>query len=348
MAGGSVAVRAAAVATLALAVGVLIDLNARGSGNPVGLTAPGADGPSAAVYGRDFPELELPGGLGHDGQQFYAVARDPWPPERAAPFLDRPLYRLQRPLYPWLAWLLHPMGGGVGLVFALFGVGLAATVAGCLALAALLRAEGRPEWLGALFAALPGTYVSLRISTADTLALALSLAAVVALGSRRAGWAAAAAAGAVLARESSLVLLVGVALARRDRRSWLTVAAGAGAGAAWALFLRTRVESDVRQVVELVPPFTGLADAASRWVDGHDLWAAGAVALAVGLGVVAVVRRSRWTIPALAQLAFVACLGLDVIGLDLNGTRTTMPLLAIGLLGALDREPGPVPTRSVP
>src|SRR5690348_14494095 len=55
---------------------VLVDV-ARYGANPVSLVQPGADGPSAAAFARDFPETELPDGLGHDGQQFYAIARQP-------------------------------------------------------------------------------------------------------------------------------------------------------------------------------------------------------------------------------------------------------------------------------
>lgn len=337
-------VRAAVVGAL-LAVGlVLFDVQARGGANPVSLVQPGSEGPSAAAVQADFPDLDLPNGIGHDGQQFYAIARDPFPLDRSAEHLDRPQYRMQRPLYPWLAWALHPQGGGIGLVWALFAVGVAGIVVGGIALGTLVHRRGGSPLAAVLVGLLPGAIASLRISTADTLALGLGLAAVAALGNRRWWPVVPLAVAAVLAKEPTLVLLASVALVRRDRPSLTMAGAAAAAVGLWALVVRSTVPADTRQVIEFVAPLTGWWDAAGTWLDGKDLVAAITCAATIGLAVAAVVRapRGEWTIPILVQLAFLSALSPSAIGLDYNATRTTMPLLAIALVALLSPAAQPV------
>ena len=106
-------VRFAALATLCMSAYVLLHV-AQSSANPLDFIQPGAAGPSALVIRADFPNDELPAGLGLDGQQYYAVARDPLHVRDDAAYLDRPRYRMQRPVFPLLAWALHPSGGGTG------------------------------------------------------------------------------------------------------------------------------------------------------------------------------------------------------------------------------------------
>src|SRR5690606_32547344 len=103
---------------------VLVNVRVNG-GNTLGLVQPGADGPAVEVFAEDFPAVELPEGLGHDGQQFYAIARNPLDVEAVSEHLDRSRHRYQRPLFPLLAWALHPSGGGYGLIAAFAVVGIA-------------------------------------------------------------------------------------------------------------------------------------------------------------------------------------------------------------------------------
>ncbi|MBK6856655.1 MAG: hypothetical protein IPG97_08950 [Microthrixaceae bacterium] len=110
--------------------------------HPANVVNPGAQGPSARAILHDFPDDPLPPGLGHDGQQYYAVARDPFHLDRVAEHLDRPRYRLQRMAFPLTAWALHPGGGGDGLVLAIFITGVVAVLAGAMATGHLSLALG--------------------------------------------------------------------------------------------------------------------------------------------------------------------------------------------------------------
>ncbi|MBK9181324.1 MAG: hypothetical protein IPM45_17495 [Acidimicrobiales bacterium] len=321
--------------TLVVVAAVLVDLQRTGS-NPLGLVQPGARGPAAQVFREDFPGTELLRGTGHDGQQLYAIARSPMHLDEVSEHLDRPRYRLQRPLFPLLAWALHPQGGGTGLVIALFVVGTAAVLIGGVATGALAVTVGGGPWAALLFALVPGTYVALRISTADGLALALAIAATALFLRGRQAAAVACGVAAVLTKESVLVVLVGVALGRRDRRSLALVAVPAAVACAWWLAVRLLVEATGRQVVELSAPFTGLWDAVvGGWTADDAAFAAAFALLTVTAAVAALAtRRPRhplWWAVALNG-AFLVVLGPDVLALNLNGSRATAPALLLALL----------------
>ncbi len=345
----AVVVPAAAATLLAVAL-VLTHVQATGR-NPLNLLQAGARGPSAAVVARDFPETPLLEGGGHDGQQFYAIARQPMHWKDVAPALDRPAYRLQRALLPWLAWVLHPGGGGPGLVLALFAVGVAAMFAGGVALGALSASLGGPTRLGALFPLLPGTLVSLRITTSDTLAVALALVALACLVRGRSGWAVVAGVAAVLAKEPAWLILAGFALWRRDRASAVTAGVAAAVAGALALILRGVFPDAGRQVVELVPPLTVLPRTLGEWWGGGERLAMATVAATVALAVVALRRgglRNPFGGAVALQLALLSALSFDASALNLNATRSVLPLGVCALLALACARRGATEPAAVP
>ena len=331
-------VRFAALATLCMSAYVLLHV-AQSSSNPLDFIQPGAAGPSALVIRADFPNDELPAGLGLDGQQYYAVARDPLHMRDNTAYLDRPRYRMQRPVFPLLAWALHPSGGGTGLIIAFVVVGIAALFVGCLATGALSVTLRGPPWAAALFAATPGAFWSLRVSVADALALALALSAIAFAARSHHRRAVACAIVAVLTKEVALLILIGWYLSNRSRRNALMVAAGTVAIVAWAAILRLVLPPDHAGVNEFGLPFVGLIRAASRfWFDHQELWgcasALGALALA-GY----VLARHRLCHPlsgiVVVLVAFSAVMNSDVIGLNFGATRSMMGLLVVAALCAV-------------
>jgi len=332
-----------------LLVAVMVPASVLSDGAPlVAITSPGAEGPAAAACASDFPELALPPGKGHDGQQFYAIARDPLRPEAAAPYLDRPRYRLQRIAYPLVAGVLSGARGGTGLVLAMLATGLAAIFAGCLATGALATRWGAPPWSAAMFAVVPGNLVALRLSTADAMALALAVSAIALLEARRPLLALALVAGsvAVLTKEAVLVVLLAYALARRDRRSLLVAAVPFATGAAWALWLRLTVVADRPQVIELTAPFAGLAAAARRWARGEEAGAPLILAATVMLVAAALWRhrdRLIWSLAGVPAL-FVIVLSADATGLWANVSRIAAPALLFALVAVV--SPASLPRNS--
>lgn len=336
------------VAALAgtVASALLVLLMTFGSGQGLArLIAAGEQGPAAAVVRADLPDAVLAPDVGHDGQQFYAIARAPMHLGEVAGSLDRPRYRLQRPLLPWLAWMLHPTGGGPGLIWAMFGVGAGALLlVGCTTGTLVVRSSGSPWW-GAVAPLLPGAWSTLSIGGSDMLALGLALCAIAAHETRRRAWVAPAAVGAVLAKESVIVLLAGYALGHlwrwwRVERSVIVadvipmVGAPVLMAGAWWTVLRG-VPASGPQVVELVAPLAGWWEVLRRSVTDSQAVAWTVLLLAaVGLGVVAARRCAEppWRWALIAQLGFISLLGADVLGPNLNGARSTAPLVVSSLI----------------
>jgi hypothetical protein len=169
---------------------------------------------------------------GYDGQFYYRVALRPW--SFAAEFdgvrFDDPAYRMQRIVYPALAWAAS-LGRPALVPIALFCVNLVG-VGAVAALAALLcTAAGIPSSAAVAIVMWPGFIVTLTHDTTEIVATAFLLAALLARARRRPAAYGALAAAAMLARETTSPLFVGMllcdawaALARKDR-AW--AAAGA-------------------------------------------------------------------------------------------------------------------------
>ncbi len=330
-------VHLALLATLTMATVVLWDVNRTGS-HPANLLQGAADGPAYALLREDFPDIEFRPGLGLDGQQYYAMAREPVHLDRAADSLDRPIYRWQRPLFPWLARVVDPTGGGgAGLVAAFFVVGIAALLAGGIAAGALSTALGGRTWPAALFPLLPGAFMSLRVTVSDSLAMALVLMALALSTHRRAGLAVAVACLAALTRETAVIVFIGWALARRTKATTSLAVAPVAVAGMWAAWLRiTLPAAPPEKVDELGLPFVGLVGAVrEHWLEGTDRLGmlSTLAALTVAVAALARTRRSHPLMPALVlSLAFVSLMNHNVVGIDFGATRSTMPLAVLALL----------------
>jgi hypothetical protein len=344
----STAVWAAAGTLLALAY-LFLDIWSSGHGILRPIRA-GSRGPGAALIARDFPQVTAPDEVGLDGQQFYAIARDPFHPETVATSLDRPQYRYQRPFYPAVAWLLHPTGGGAGLVVAFVVVSLLGLFLGGVAMGMLAQLLRAPPWLALLFPLLPGAVWSLTSSVADALAVALCLVTIVATLRDRSGIAWLAAVAAVLTRETAILVPLALFLARRRRSDLpLVVLPGLALGA-WLFIVRLAVPSGGLPSERLVFPLTGLLDAVrERWILGDELIGMASTLAALTVAAFVLLRRRgvpelRWVIGV--QLAFLSVCSGAVLGDDFGGTRSTLMLLTVAVAALLagTRAPAPAPS----
>jgi hypothetical protein len=200
---------------------------------------------------------------------------------------------------------------------------------------------------------LPGSILSLRITVSDALAVALVLVAIT-LFLRGMTWPAAIVGClAVLAKEPMLIALIGVALWKRDRTSVPLVVAPVAVAGAWALWLRVHVPSTADEVIEFVPPFGGWVGAVRLWIDGNSSLAIFAVVGTLVVVIVTLVRRSPahpLYLAVVLNLLFFMILDRDVVGLDRNGTRMTLPLVVLALVAlatphaaeAIERRRAPV------
>jgi hypothetical protein len=328
-------VRYALIGTLAMFAWVVLDVGGFGA-NVLAFVQPGEQGPAAELIHRDFPGQEFPDGLGLDGQQYYAMARDPFHLDEVSDSLDRPEYRLRRPMYAWLSWVLHPTGGGAGLAYAMIGVNLLALAGGGIASGALSTALGGRTWVAAAFPLLPGSYMSLRVSVADALAVALVIGALACLAHRRTAPAIGLSVMAVMTKETVLLALAGWAFAQRTKRSVIALAAAVVSIGAWSLWLKAVLpDAPVEKINEIVLPFTGFPEAFDNWASGVNRLGAFATLGALVLSAL-VLSRERLSHPLswaiIANLALVTTMRWNVLALSFGGTRSTMLLAILSLI----------------
>ena len=332
-----------------LAVAVLgwvgLDLHHHHAG-VLDLVQPGASGSAAAVIGQDFPGARLNPSAGNDGQMFYAMARDLPHPRQIALSLDRPRYRLQRPGYPLLAWIMHPSGGGSGLILAMLAVNLAGLVIGGSALAAWCSINGRHAGWGLLLILLPGMFISVRISCADALAVSLALAAVVLAQRSRLVAAAAVATLAVLTKETSLLILAGPAwwAWRTGGRRAAVALIGPAAIAAGALWIFLAVMFPLgRAYAEFGWPLAGLMHAARYWRQVHDWKPALTVGATVVLALVSLrTRPSPFTLSVGLLLTLTVFLSPPTLSYWTSAPRVLLPLAACAIAHLLSRRSEPL------
>jgi hypothetical protein len=283
---------------------------------------------------QDFPDDPQFDRGQHDGPMFYAIAKSPFDTTTAAQSLDFPRYRLQRPLFPWLSRLLYLPGSGPGLVWAMFLVGAASVFVGSIGLGAISTTLGGSPLVALAVGLLPGTLQSLRITTADTLSLALLLVALALSLRGHTKGAVLLAVLCVLAKETALTSLVGFAVWRRDR--WGAAIAGVPilVAGAWALYLRRAVPFGEGTLLDWDLPFQGLYDASKLWLTGDNVLTMICVIGGVAISAIGLYKAGLdhpLSFAVLANLAILVVFNVDVIGLDRNSTRITMPLLALAI-----------------
>jgi hypothetical protein len=295
------------------------------------------DQPAYPLLQRELGDSATRDGGGHDGAFFYALAESPLHPGDVEQYLDGPRYRTQRIFFPLVVWVLHPTGGGPGLVATMFGVGALGVLGGGIAMGGLTaQLGGSPRW-GAAFGLLPGTWISLRISTPDPLALALALAAVLVMMRGRVVWAVLLAVAAVLTKEPLWLVPAGYALYRRDRDGLLLAVVPGVVGAAWFLYLRATLPARNSDVPAFGPPFQGWYQSVKFWLTGAEPLGMISFVGAVLLAAAALIWRRRhplwWAVVLNLGLAVVA--SADVLGPERNSVRSLLALQVVALIALL-------------
>jgi len=187
---------------------------------------------------------------GYDGQFFHVIAHDPLFVRHYDAYVDAPRLRYRRILQPGLAALLAgalPTGRPASVDWAYFAVSWLFAALGTFCLAELAVETGRSPWWGMLFLIAPATLVALDRMTGDISLTALSLAAALAAVRRRWILLWFALAGALLSKETG-ILVIGATLFWLVRRRETFIAAALGSsvlpGAAWYLFVLGHTRGD--------------------------------------------------------------------------------------------------------
>jgi hypothetical protein len=288
-------------AATALVVALAI---ASSNGGLSGLLTVGEDFPIRDYVVADLGDIQLANGDGHDGQQYYGIARDPLGRGEVPDLLDDPSYRYLHILYPALS-------GGFGffspdltvvmmLVLAVAGFGLA----GACSLVLNRQLGGNPG-LAQLAIVNVGLILAVRFLLPDALALGLAMLGVVLAVAGRDRPAAGALALAVLAKTTYFVfpLALGVWVWSSDRRrAMLLTAAPAVPAALWTIFVFARFGASTGG--GLSAPFAGFAGAVGLWEGvstGEVVMALAAAGLVVGGALLAIVTPRpllRWLLLA--------------------------------------------------
>jgi hypothetical protein len=237
----------------------------------------GSSNPALSKIRAELGPLVTPDPIGHDGQLYYLIARDPLGTDDTLATLSSfdtnpPRYRYRRILFPLLAGGFGQFGGWATLMGMIFwvaiGMGLATLATADMAFS--LNLPGGAVFLAAINL---GALVSALILTADVLALGLSLLGL-ALGLRgRYGVAIFLFALAGLTKEVYLLVPLSVAAWRLWERDIKIAVMMATITTAPVLLWSALVWSFVPEVAKTTPlvglPFVGLLGSVSRWRELH-------------------------------------------------------------------------------
>lgn len=246
---------------LAVAIGALWPIcMALGFGGPTALLLASSGGPSYAAVKADLPNAHLVPPPGHDGQQFYAIARNPFAMKANVAYLDGPSRRYRRILFPLLAGMISP-ANGVPLIVAMAVVSLIGVALGAWALDLM---PGAPWWLAFAMPLNPAVVVALMTSLSDVLATGLILAMFAAAFYRKIALIVVLGVLACLTRETALLAVGTIALwpdiRLRERAAIALIPTGVLG--AWSLYVSSAVGAASQGLWsgEFSWPFVGWAD----------------------------------------------------------------------------------------
>jgi hypothetical protein len=319
-----------------IGAGIVLRLLIPAGWDPTIFLAFGEQAPAQTEYAESLlGEVETRPNRGHDGKYFFVQANDPWylEPRDHAQFLDRPIYRAQRMLYPMVAGGFGFFGPGLVawsmVITNVIGLGVGAFLAARIAVLA-----GASPWLGLAVPLNIGLLFELWIGGSGILAYTFCLGAVYALALGREGVAAALFAGAVLSRETMIVFAVGVfALIWLEHRrlAWKLVVVPAVVVAIWNAYLQLRLMGvpggrDTWPFFGL--PFVGLAEAFRAWARDPTYLVLNLAILVLVVAFVAGAIRDRTPIVwgALPFVALATLLSIYVWGEPFDFSRALAPV----------------------
>ena len=280
------------VALGGIAAALLLWAQAQAVGGSAGLLQVGETSALRPIIEEQLGEIPVARGPGHDGQIYYAIGLD-LDGDEVAPLLDHGAFRYRRILYPLLAsgfGLLQGEALLIGMI--VLAAGSVAVASGAVAATAVRL--GRSEWLALAVILNPGVWLSVRLLTADVLALALMAVGLLAASSSS-RTAAASFTLSILAKDVYLVTPAGLSAAR-DRRRWLLFVVPAVVLIFWMSWLTLTLGDGFTGRGNLALPFLGIVEASQNWgnLDLEELFYLGFALTSVAVGIVFAVLRQSW------------------------------------------------------
>ena len=168
----------------------------------------GFDAKNFALVGTQYDPGVANGTQGYDGQFAYQIARDP---ANGWTKVDVPAYRYQRILYPIAARVLA-LGNADLIGWMLIAINVVALIAGTWLTEEILAHYGASRWYALAYGLNAGTLMAVRLDLTEPLAYGLAQAGVLLVLTDRSRWAALVLALAVLTKETTALVVAGVAL----------------------------------------------------------------------------------------------------------------------------------------
>ena len=306
---------------------ILLTAQISAVGGPAGLLQVGETSALRPLVEAELGQVPVAPGPGHDGQIYYAMGLD-LDGDEVAPLLDHGAYRYRRILFPLLASGFGLFDGPV-LLWGMIVAVVASTAVASAALAVAGRRLGLSEWVALSVVLNPGVWLSVRLLTADVLAIALMSSGLY-LYAQRPTTASSAFALSGLAKDVFVVTPVALALTARRRWRSLVLTPVALLGA-WSLWLSLTLGDGFTPRQNLTWPLNGIRNAWANWVVlGGEEWFYLAFALAsVVMGLVAGLRGGwlRWPLLAWSALAMISSNWIWDFGN--NAARAFAPLLPL-------------------
>lgn len=244
----------------AIFAGFLLWTQAMDVGGAAGLIQVGEESPVRPMIETELGVIPISPASGHDGQIYYAIGLDltgQFVPE----LLDHGGYRYRRILFPMVSSVFGLLDGRA-LLAGMIVITIASAGVAVGSTATIAAKGGMTELAAFALLANPGFWLSIRLLTADTMAISLMLAGLALLTSRRLS--ATAFALATLAKDVMLITPAGLAFTK-DRRRWVLVLVPVAALIAVMTWTTLVIGDGFTGRGNFALPFMGIFDARSNW-----------------------------------------------------------------------------------
>ncbi len=315
-----------------VAAAILVAAQAAAVGGPAGLLQVGEASALRPLIEEQLGEVPLAPGPGHDGQIYYAIGLD-LDGSEVGPLLDHAGYRYRRILFPFLASGFGLVQGS-GLLWGMIVLVVVSTALASGVVAATARRLGLSDWVALSVILNPGVWLSVRLLTADVIAIAL-----MALGLygfvRRSSSAGTGFALAALTKDVFVLTPLGLTLSEPGQWRRVAVLPLTALGA-WSLWLTLTMGQGFTPRQNLTWPGKGMVDAWANWVHlGGEEWFYLAFTFgSVAAGLVTGLRRGwlRWPLLGWSLLALISSNWVWDFGN--NAARAFAPILVLVALAS--------------
>lgn len=276
-----------------LTASILVVAQASAVGGVEGMLQVGEESLLRPLIEKELGQVPVAEGPGHDGQIYYAIGMD-LDGDLVTEAIGDSAYRFRRILYPVVASL----GGllqGRALLFGMIGVAIASTSVAAGSVAAIALRIRQSDWLAVAVLLNPGIWLSVRLLTADVLALAMMTCGLYFVLTLRRSSAIGSFALSALAKDVHLLTPAGLAFDRKRGR-WALLLVPGLILAIWSIWLQITQGNAFTSRGNLTLPFAGLAEASSNWVGfSTGEWVYLVFALSsVVVGLIVGVFRASW------------------------------------------------------